>query len=126
MVKQDKRKKSSEIYIGFRTKTSSQKKDFYDRSKILKAKGITKADIFEAGLLALEKGASEEQILRRKNLLINKRDEALKEANDSNKRIEAYNRQLKDKFSYRYKDLDVNDNVLIIKTIDNSGTEKEL
>ena len=77
-------------------------------------------------LIFLRRDYLNRQILRRKNLLINKRDEALKEANDSNKRIEAYNRQLKDKFSYRYKDLDVNDNVLIIKTIDNSGTEKEL
>ena len=109
-------------YVGFRAKTEKQKEDFYNRSETLKSKGISKADIFEAGLLALESGNSEEQILRRKNVLINKRDKHLREASDSNKRIEAYNRQLIDRFS-RYENLDVNDNVLTIEVSDKEGNE---
>ena len=109
-------------YVGFRAKTEEQKEEFYNRADTLKAKGISKADIFEAGLLALESGKSEEQILRRKNILINKRDEHLKEASDSNKRIEAYNRQLINRFS-RYENLDVNDNVLTIEVLDKEGNE---
>ena len=126
MAKQDNKKESSEKTIGFRTKSLRQKKNFQDRSKTLKSKGITKADIFEAGLLALENGSSEEQLLRKKNFLINKRNEALKEASDSNKRIEAYNRQLKDRYSSRYENLPIEDNVIIIKIVDSSGAEKEL
>lgn len=113
-------------YVGFRAKTEEQKEEFYNRANTLKDKGISKADIFEAGLLALENGSSEEQLLRKKNVLINKRNSNLKEASDSNKRIEAYNRQLKTRFSERYKNLDVKDNVLTIEVTDSSGTKKEL
>ena len=113
-------------YVGFRAKTEEQKEEFYNRANTLKDKGISKADIFEAGLLALENGNSEEQILRKKNVLINKRNSYLKEASDNNKRIEAYNRQLKTRFSERYKNLDVKDNVLTIEITDSSGTKKEL
>lgn len=113
-------------YVGFRAKTEEQKEEFYNRANTLKDKGISKADIFEAGLLALENGSSEEQLLRKKNVLINKRNSYLKEASDNNKRIEAYNRQLKTRFSERYKNLDVKDNVLTIEVTDSSGTKKEL
>ena len=113
-------------YVGFRAKTEEQKEEFYNRANTLKDKGISKADIFEAGLLALENGNSEEQILRKKNVIINKRNSYLKEASDNNKRIEAYNRQLKTRFSERYKNLDVKDNVLTIEVTDSSGTKKEL
>ena len=117
-----KNKNNSSDYVGFRAKTEEQKEEFYNRAETLKSKGISKADIFEAGLLALENGSSEEQLLRKKNVLINERDSYLKEASDSNKRIEAYNRQLKDRFS-RYKNLDVNDNVLTIEILDKEGNE---
>lgn len=124
MAKGNKSKTSD--YVGFRAKNEEQKEEFYNRANTLKDKGISKADIFEAGLLALENGSSEEQLLRKKNVLINKRNSYLKEASDSNKRIEAYNRQLKTRFSERYKNLDVKDNVLTIEVTDSSGAKKEL
>lgn len=124
MAKRNKSKTSD--YVGFRAKNEKQKEEFYNRANTLKDKGISKADIFEAGLLALENGSSEEQLLRKKNVLINKRNSYLKEASDSNKRIEAYNRQLKTRFSERYKNLDVKDNVLTIEVTDSSGAKKEL
>ena len=89
MAKKNKNKTSD--YVGFRAKNDKQKEEFYNRANTLKDKGISKADIFEAGLLALENGSSEEQLLRKKNVLINKRNSYLKEASDSNKRIENYN-----------------------------------
>lgn len=112
-------------YVGFRAKTEKQKEEFYNRANTLKDKGISKADIFEAGLLALESGNSEEQILRRKNKEINERNELLKEALDINKRIEAYNRQLKFKPNGRYKEIDFLDNVLTINIFDKEGNEIE-
>lgn len=122
MTKKDKNKTSD--YVGFRAKTEKQKKEFYNRANTLKEKGISKANIFEAGLLALENGSSEEQLLRKKNVLINKRNKCLDEAIDSNKRIEAYNRQLQYKFS-RHKDLNLADNVLNIEVLDNEGNKIE-
>lgn len=122
MAKKDKNKTSD--YVGFRAKTEKQKEEFYNRADTLKEKGISKADIFEAGLLALENGNSEEQILRRKNVLINERNEYLNKAMDSNLRIEAYNRQLYNRFS-RYKDLDFKDNVLTIEISDKEGNKIE-
>lgn len=122
MAKKDKNKTSD--YVGFRAKTEKQKEEFYNRADTLKEKGISKADIFEAGLLALENGNSEEQILRKKNVLINERDSYLKKASDNNKRIEAYNRQLQDRFS-RYENLDFKDNVLTIEVYDKEGNKLE-
>ena len=117
-----KKSKKSADYVGFRAKHEQQKEEFYNRAETLKDKGFTKADIFEAGLLALENGNSEEQLLRKKNVLINERDSYLKKASDNNKRIEAYNRQLKNRFS-RYEKLDFKDNVLPIQVFDTEGNE---
>lgn len=104
-----------------RTGSEEKKKSFKDRSKELKANGYTQSDIFEAGLLALEKGYGEQQILYKKNKMIAERDNALHEVIEKNQMIEAYNRQLKDRYSNRYKELDVNDNIK--KIYDSEGNE---
>ena len=67
MAKGNKNKTSD--YVGFRAKNDKQKEEFYNRANTLKDKGISKADIFEAGLLALENGNSIEQIQRKKKLM---------------------------------------------------------
>ena len=100
-------------YIGFRAKTEAQKREFYKRSENLKAKGYTKSDIFKAGLLALEKGESEQQLIYQKNKAINERDKYLMQTIALNEYIGAKNRRLKDKFS-RYKELNINDGVIIL------------
>lgn len=112
-------------YVGFRAKNDKQKEEFYNRANTLKDKGISKADIFEAGLLALEIGNSIEQLQRKKNKEINERDSFLKEAINLNKHIEALNRQLKYKPDGRFKELNVEDQVLTIQILDNEGNSYE-
>lgn len=91
-----------------RAGSESKKEDFKKRCKNLKnSKGCTQADIFEAGLMALEGGTDEQSIIYRKQKAISKRDNAIAEVNSLNKLIEAYNRQLKNKNKTRYSELDV-------------------
>ena len=120
-----KNKSNTSDYIGFRAKNDKQKAEFYYRANTLKDKGISKADIFEAGLLALEKGNTIEQIQRKKNKAINERDSYLREAINLNNKIGAYNRQLKFKPDGRFKELNVKDNVLTIQFFDNEGNSYE-
>ena len=108
-------------YIGFRAKTEAQKREFYKRSENLKAKGYTKSDIFKAGLLALEKGESEQQLIYQKIKAINERDKYLMQTIALNEYIEAKNRRLKDKFNSRYKELNINDGVIIL--FDSNGNK---
>ena len=122
MAKKDKK---TTDYVGFRAKSENQKEEFYNRAENIKEKGFSKADIFEAGLLALEEGSSEEQLQRKKKKDINERNKFLKNAVSLNRHIEALNRKLKNKPNGRYKNLDVKDNVLTIKIIDKEGNEVE-
>ena len=108
-------------YIGFRAKTEAQKREFYKRSENLKAKVYTKSDIFKAGLLALEKGESEQQLIYQKIKAINERDKYLMQTIALNEYIEAKNRRLKDKFNSRYKELNINDGVIIL--FDSNGNK---
>ena len=95
-----------------RAGSKEKKEDFKIRCKNLKAKHITQAEIFEAGLLALEGGNTEQQIIYKKNKTIAERDEAILKVKDSNMRIEAYNRQLKDRYKSRYGELSLDDNII--------------
>lgn len=120
-----KKTNKSSDYVGFRAKTEEQKLQFYNRAEILKGNGYSKADIFEAGLLALEQGASEEQIQRKKAKEINERDSYLEKAIQLNKHIEALNRRLKNKPNGRHTNLAVEDQVLTIEILDNEGNKYE-
>jgi len=111
------RKDKYQIRLGSEDKKEEVKK----RCKKLKAKGYTQADIFEAGLLALEEGNKEQQIIYKRTKTIAERDKALIIIKDSNLRIEAYNRQLKNKNSSRYNDLKIDADV--IKIYDEKGNE---
>lgn len=82
----------------------------------LKAMGISENDIIIAGRLLEEKAldklldVSVDEILTKKNKLMAERDEAILKVVDLNKRIEAYNRQLRTK-SYEYAGLSLLDGV---------------
>lgn len=82
----------------------------------LNAMGISENDIIIAGRLLEEKAldklldVSVDEILTKKNKLIAERDEAILKVVDLNKRIEAYNRQLRTK-SYEYAGLSLLDGV---------------
>ena len=116
-----KNKNNSSDYVGFRAKNEKQKEEFYNRSKTLKENGFSKADIFEAGLLALEKGNSKEQLKRKKDKDINERDSYLRKDKELNNHIEAINRQFV--FKYGFKEYYVKDNVLNIDVTDKEGNE---
>lgn len=114
----DNRKDIYPIRLG----SEDKKEEIQKRCKQLKdSKGYTQVEIFEAGLLALEGGNDEQQIIYKKNKTIAERDKALIKVKDSNLRIEAYNRQLKNKNSSRYKDLKIDEDV--IKIYDEKGNE---
>jgi len=98
------RKDKYQIRLG----SEDKKEEFKKRCKNLKdSKGYTQADIFEAGLMALEGGNDEQQLIYKKQKAISERDNAIAQVNSLNNLIEAYNRQLKNKHKTRYKDLDV-------------------
>ncbi len=118
MAKKNKNKKDD--YIGFRTRTEKQKKEYTDQAKHLKeSKKITKADIFEDGLLANLDVDSEDAFLLKKNIKRNKLADSLEEVKAYNEIIKAYNRRLKDLNPNRYKSLSVEDGT--VKLYDQQG-----
>ena len=123
--KAKKKKNNSSDYVGFRAKDDKQKVEFYNRADTLKdSKGYSKADIFEAGLLALEDGRSIEQTKRKQTKAINERDYYLREAKALNEEVKALNRQFK--FIHKLENTDLNNNVLTFKILDKDGREYEL
>ena len=101
---------------------SIEKRDeFKKRFKNLKPKGYTQADIVEVGLITLESGNKEQQLLNKREKAIAERDELIKEIITKNKLIEAYNRQLKDQYANRYKDHAIDKDVKIM--YDSEGNE---
>lgn len=95
--------------IGFRTPTLKEKE------RIKKEAEELDSSIYELVTLGIEAKKSlpsEKGLLAKKNLEIEKRNKYLKEAHDSNLRIEAYNRQLRDRFKRHKKITPVEDNVI--------------
>lgn len=115
-----KKKNKKDDYIGFRTRTERDKKEFQDQSEQLKeSKKLTKADLFKDGILANLDVDSEEAFLLKKNIKRNRLADALDEVRGYNEVIKAYNRRLKDLNPTRYKNLSVEDGT--IKLYDQNG-----
>lgn len=106
-MKEDKKKKSKTKVIGFRIPI--EKEDSFRRR--MKTTGKSTLELLEDGILINEDSKSEANILAKKRMAIAERNEYLEKAKDNNLKIEAYNRQLKNKSS-RYLDLSVEDNVI--------------
>lgn len=106
-MKEDKKKKSKTKVIGFRIPID--KEDSFRRR--MKTTGKSTLELLEDGILINEDSKSEANILAKKRMAIAERNEYLEKAKDNNLKIEAYNRQLKNKSS-RYLDLSVEDNVI--------------
>ena len=106
-----------------RAGSEEKKEDFKQRCKKLKSNGITQAKIFEDGLFMNEKQKTptEEYLINKRAMVIAERDEAIKNVIAKNKLIEAYNRQLKDKYSNRYKEYTPTTDVRIL--YDSEGNE---
>ena len=109
----------------FRVGSAEKKKDFKDRTNKLKEeKNVSAREIYEAGLRVFENGNSEAQILNRRNKTISERDMFFNLFIDSNLKIKAYNRQLRNK-NERYRDYTDKKDVLTV--YDKDGNElKEL
>lgn len=113
--------KDKKDLIGVRAGSEEKKEELKKRCKELKKDGYTTADILEIGLITLEKGNSEKQLINKREKAILERDELIKEINTKNKLIEAYNRQLIDKYSNRYKDHAIDKDIRIL--YDSEGNE---
>lgn len=113
-------KKENDVYT-LRVGNADKKAEFKSRTQKLKEeKNITQREIYEAGLKVYEKGNSEAQILNRRNKTISERDLFLSMLIDSNLKIMAYNRQLRNK-NKRYKDYD--DDKDVINIFDENGNQ---
>lgn len=88
-------------------------------------KGYSKKDVFLAGLLALENGESESNLLYRKNKEIHERDKLLKDVIGLNRHIRGLNSKLRANYNRHKKNLDPDDNVLTIKVYDSKNNELE-
>ena len=87
-----------------RVGSEDKKKEFKRRTANIKEEcKATPRDIYEAGLKVFEEGDSEAQILYRRNKTVSERDTFFNLFIDRNKRITAFNRQLRNK-NKRYKD----------------------
>ena len=115
-----KKKNNKNDYIGFRTRTEEQKEEYTKQAKHLKeSKHLTKADLFEDGILANLDVDSEEAFLLKKNIKRNRLANSLEEIKAYNEIIKAYNRRLKDLNPTRYKSLSVEDGT--VKLYDQQG-----
>lgn len=102
-------KTNNDNLIGFRTPTSKDKDRIKKESEEL---GVPIYELVNLGLEVTKSSNNEATLLAKKKLEIAKRNDYLTKANDSNLKIQAYNRRLKDKYSARYKDLSEEDNVI--------------
>lgn len=97
--------------IGFRTPTEEEKIRIKEEAEAL---GLSMYDLVISGLKAEKNINSESDILHRKKKAINERNKYISKVNEKNSLIEALNRQLKNKYSKKYKDLPEEDQVLNI------------
>ncbi len=88
--------------IGFRTPTERDKERIKKEAESL---GLSMFELVEAGLKAERKPNTKQDLEYKRRSLIYERDRKITEVQDLNKRIEAYNLQLKDRFPEDYKDL---------------------
>ena len=106
-MKEDKKKKSKTKVIGFRVPIAEEDK----LRRRIKTTDKSMLELLEDGILINEDSKSEANLLAKKRMLIAERNVYLEKAKDNNLKIEAYNRQLKNKSS-RYSGLPVEDGVI--------------
>ena len=108
MSKKTHKKKNNDNLIGFRTPSTKEKERINREAKEL---NVSLYDLVAFALDIKKAKSDEDTILANKKLAIIERNNHLKEARDSNLRIQAYNHQLIDRVK-RFEDLDINDNVI--------------
>ena len=97
--------------IGFRTPTERDKERIKREAENL---GLSMFDLVEAGLKAERKPKTRQDLEYKKRTLMYERDRLISDVQDLNKRIQAYNRQLKTKYPNEYEDLpDTNGTIFI-------------
>ena len=106
-MKKKKKKESKTKVIGFRVPRAEEDK----LRRRIKTTDKSMLELLEDGILINEDSKSEANLLAKKRMLIAERNEYLEKAKDNNLKIEAYNRQLKNKSS-RYSGLSVEDGVI--------------
>lgn len=97
--------------IGFRTPTEKEKERIKEEAENL---GLSMYELVISGLKAERKINSESDILHRKKKAVNERNKYISLVNERNLLIEALNKQLKDKYKSKYKELSEEDQVINI------------
>ena len=97
--------------IGFRTPTERDKERVKREAESL---CMSMYELVEAGLRAERKPNTKQDLEYKKRSLVYERDRLISDVQDLNKRIEAYNRQLRDKYPNDYKDLPDSNGTLYI------------
>ena len=111
-----KKKKHNRNLIGFRTPSEEEKNRIKKEAEEL---DVSLYDLVTLGLEIKKASNNEGTILAKKKLEIAKRTKHLVKARDSNLRIQAYNRRLKDVNSARYKDLSEEADVIDLELFNN-------
>ena len=88
--------------IGFRTPTERDKVRIKREAE---EAGLSMYELVEAGLRAERKPKTRQDLEYKKRSLMYERDRLISEVQDLNKRIEAYNKQLRHKYPNDYEDL---------------------
>ena len=88
--------------IGFRAPSEKDKERIKREADNL---GLSMFELVEAGLKAERKPNTKQDLEYKRRSLIYERDRLISDVQDLNKRIEAYNLQLKDRFPEDYEDL---------------------
>ena len=88
--------------IGFRAPSERDKERIKREADNL---GLSMFQLVEAGIRAEKKPNTRQDLEYKKRSLIYERDALISKVQDLNKRIEAYNRQLRSKFPKEYADL---------------------
>ena len=88
--------------IGFRAPSEKDKVRIKREADNL---GMSMFELVEAGIRAERKPNTRQDLEYKKRSLIRERDELISNAQDLNRRIEAYNRQLRNKYPEHFKDL---------------------